>query len=77
MEFYKTTLGRKYYEVDVPRLVAAMEKIAKNLEDFNTRDKKTLKVEKKKVVEESDDLKIIKEIKEILIERFKNEKAGI
>ena len=31
-EFFQTGMGRKFYEVDVPRLIGALESCAKSLE---------------------------------------------
>jgi len=38
-DFYSTLAGRKFYESDLPRLIEALEKIAKELEKAN--DKRT------------------------------------
>jgi len=34
-EFFKTMMGTKFYQSDVPRLVKALEKIAEELEKAN------------------------------------------
>jgi len=36
-QFYKTHMGRKFYESDVPKIVTALEKIAVSLEKINKR----------------------------------------
>lgn len=45
MEFFQTSMGKKFYEKDVPRLVSAMERIADALENGNK-----LTVEQKNLV---------------------------
>ena len=43
--FHETLRGRKFYEADVPRLIAALERIASQLEIANQRDKGALNAE--------------------------------
>ena len=38
-EFFKTIMGRKFYEADVPRLIKALERIANALEKKEEEDK--------------------------------------
>ena len=46
-EFYKTSMGHKFYEADVPRLSRALEKIAGLLESLNEREDKKWKLDEK------------------------------
>ncbi len=39
-EFYKTRIGRKFYETDLPRLTLALEKIANKMEESNKLNEK-------------------------------------
>ena len=36
-EFFQTMMGRKFYDADVPRLLAVLERIAAALEEGNAR----------------------------------------
>ena len=47
MEFYKTSMGRKYYEVDVPKIIDALLRIANALDEQNSAAKQKLKEDKK------------------------------
>ena len=52
MEFHKTTVGRKYYEVDIPRMIATLDKIANALVEQNLLEKQKIKEEKKRILNE-------------------------
>lgn len=41
-DFYQTKMGHKFYEGDVPRIVDALEKIAKELKRLNDREERPL-----------------------------------
>ena len=45
-EFYRTVMGRKFYEKDLPSLTLALERIAKQMELQNIREEKKFKLEK-------------------------------
>ena len=46
-EFYRTSMGRKFYESDLPRLISVLEKIANKMEESNKLDEKKFKLEEK------------------------------
>ena len=46
-DFFKTRMGHKFYEADIPRLTVALERIAGLLESLNTREDKKWKLEEK------------------------------
>lgn len=46
-DFYRTPMGRKYYESDLPRLIEALEKIGKHMQDSNRLEEKKFKLEEK------------------------------
>jgi hypothetical protein len=46
-EFYRTTAGRKFYETDMPKLIAALEKIAIKMDESNKLEEKKFKLEEK------------------------------
>jgi hypothetical protein len=46
-EFYKTAMGRKFYETDVPKLINVLEKIASKLDESNKLEEKRFKLEEK------------------------------
>ena len=46
-EFYKTAMGRKFYETDVPKLINVLEKIASKLDESNRLEEKRFKLEEK------------------------------
>jgi hypothetical protein len=62
-EFYKSELGRKYYEKDMPTLILQMKRIADSLEEIVSKQKKQEIQEKKK--ESIDRRKMIAEAIEI------------
>ena len=41
-EFHRTSMGRKYYESDLPKLTKVLEKIADQLEKSNKLEEKKL-----------------------------------
>ena len=52
MDFYKSSTAKKYYEVDVPRLILMLEKIANALQDQNLLEKEKIKEDKKRYINE-------------------------
>jgi hypothetical protein len=46
-EFFKTRMGHKFYDADIPRLTFALEKIGHLLETLNEREDKKWKLEEK------------------------------
>jgi len=46
-DFYKTAMGRKFYESDLPRLITALENISKKLDESNKLEEKKFKLEEK------------------------------
>ena len=46
-EFFKTVMGRKFYDADVPRLATALEKIAAQMERANTLQEKKFKLDER------------------------------
>ena len=46
-EFFKTRMGHKFYEADIPRLTVALEKIGHLLETLNEREDKKWKLEER------------------------------
>jgi len=46
-DFYRTTMGRKFYEADLPRLIEVLEKIGKQMESANQLQEKKFKLEEK------------------------------
>lgn len=46
-DFYRTTMGRKFYESDMPNLISALEKIASKMEESNKLNEKKFKLEEK------------------------------
>ena len=46
-EFYRTSMGRKFYESDLPKLVSVLERIANKMEESNKLDEKKFKLEEK------------------------------
>lgn len=46
-DFYKTTMGRKFYESDLPKLISVLEKIANKMDESNKFNEKHYKLEEK------------------------------
>lgn len=46
-DFYRTTIGRNFYEKDVPKLISVLEKIANKLEESNKLEEKRFKLDEK------------------------------
>jgi hypothetical protein len=46
-EFYKTPMGRKFYENDLPKLVSVLEKIANRMEESNKLNEKRFLLEER------------------------------
>jgi hypothetical protein len=46
-EFYKTPMGRKFYESDLPKLISVLEKISNKMDESNKLDEKRFKLEEK------------------------------
>jgi hypothetical protein len=46
-EFFKTRMGHKFYDTDIPRLTLALEKIGHLLETLNEREDKKWSLEEK------------------------------
>ena len=53
MEFYKTSLGKKFYEVDFPKAVSALVKIADSLEAVSEIEKNKEKAAKVATIKEN------------------------
>ena len=51
-EFFKTRMGRKFYEADVPRIATALESIASELDRLNTDRELSSDIGEKLVVEQ-------------------------
>jgi len=67
-EFYRTVMGRKFYEKDLPSLTLALERIAKQMELQNIREEKKFKLEEKLMK---------KQIRDINESSTKNKKASV
>lgn len=46
-DFYRTMMGRKFYEKDLPSLISVLEKVANQMEIKNIREEKKFKLEEK------------------------------
>ena len=46
-EFFKTRMGHKFYEADIPRLTSVLEKIASQLQSLNEREEKKWRLDEK------------------------------
>jgi hypothetical protein len=46
-DFHRTAIGKKFYESDLPSLVNALEKVAKQMEIQNIREEKKFKLDEK------------------------------
>ena len=46
-EFYRSQMGRKFYDTDAPRLVKVLERIAMQMEKQNILEEKKFKLEEK------------------------------
>jgi DNA repair ATPase RecN len=46
-EFFKTVMGHKFYEADIPRLTSVLEKIANQLQSLNEREEKKWRLDEK------------------------------
>jgi DNA repair ATPase RecN len=46
-EFFKTRMGHKFYEADIPRLTSVLEKIANQLQSLNEREEKKWRLDEK------------------------------
>lgn len=46
-EFFKTRMGRKFYDTDVPRLSVILEKIATQLQSLNEREEKRWRLDER------------------------------
>jgi len=46
-EFFRSQMGRKFYDTDVPRLVKVLERIAMQMEKQNILEEKKFKLEEK------------------------------
>ncbi len=46
-EFYKTPIGRKFYESDLPKLISVLEKISSKMDESNKLNEKRFKLEEK------------------------------
>ena len=47
MEFYKTTMGKKYYDNDLPSLIKSLNKLSEAIEDHNLLTERMLLENKK------------------------------
>jgi|TARA_R100000734_G_C3317584_1_gene110861 hypothetical protein len=46
-QFFRTGMGRKFYEADVPKLVSVLERIATQMEKSNTLEEKRFRLDEK------------------------------
>jgi hypothetical protein len=46
-EFFRTQMGRKFYDADIPQLVKVLERIATQMERKNKLDEKKWQLEEK------------------------------
>ncbi len=46
-EFFRTSMGRKYYESDIPKLTSVLEKIANQMELSNKIEEKKFRLDEK------------------------------
>lgn len=46
-DFFRTSMGRKYYESDIPKLVSVLEKISSQMEKANLLEEKKFKLDEK------------------------------
>lgn len=46
-EFFRTSMGRKYYESDIPKLTSVLERIANQMELSNKIEEKKFRLEEK------------------------------
>lgn len=54
-EFYKTMMGKKYYQKDLPELIASNNRLAAAIEKRNKILERQLKLESKKQINEKKD----------------------
>lgn len=60
-EFYRTPVGRKFYESDMPQLITALEKIALRMDEANKLGERKFKLEEKLIKKQ------LKELNESLL----------
>jgi|APGre2960657373_1045057.scaffolds.fasta_scaffold72765_2 phosphate uptake regulator len=46
-DFYRTPMGRKFYDADLPKLIDVLEKLGKHMEESNQLQEKKFKLEEK------------------------------
>jgi hypothetical protein len=46
-EFFRTSMGRKFYESDIPQLTKVLERIATQMEIKNTLEEKKFRLDEK------------------------------
>jgi len=46
-DFYKSSMGRKFYETDMPKLINVLEKIASKMDEANRLEERRFKLEEK------------------------------
>ena len=46
-EFFRTQMGRKFYDTDIPQLVKVLEKISNQMEQKNKLEEKRFMLEEK------------------------------
>jgi len=46
-EFFRTAMGRKFYDADIPQLVKVLEKIATQMENKNKLEEKRFVLEER------------------------------
>lgn len=46
-DFFRTSMGRKYYESDIPNLIAVLEKINTQMEKANLLEERKFKLNEK------------------------------
>lgn len=46
-DFYKTAMGRKFYETDVPKLISVLEKISHSMAESNKLKERQFRLQEK------------------------------
>lgn len=46
-EFFRTVIGRKFYEGDIPKLISVLEKIGNQMEKANLLEEKKFRLDEK------------------------------
>jgi len=46
-DFYRTAVGKKFFDVDIPTFITALKDIAESLKQLNLREEKKVKLDEK------------------------------